>query len=251
MFAQSVARAGFGALVGLCLVAAAGCGGAGGGGGSGGGGAGKAAATANVPTKLPSGATLGCAEAPADSCVYGGAASAPAGLKAVNINTKISADMFKLQDPLTLVTDKAAPGGKYIALPTGTGGTSALGGDAAVAVTVPQDGYYVIWAGTQSGDTTTGTDSLFLGFDSTGPSADIDHVWSLNPDNTWHQNDSTGGCVQLVHAGKNDAPNGCDTWHFKKGVLVIHLSGREDDSRVAWLDVAPASAAKPLGDARG
>jgi hypothetical protein len=120
-----------------------------------------------------------------------------------------------------------------------------------VAVNIPQDGYYVIWAATQSGDTTTGTDSFFLGFDNNPPTADLDHTWSINPDNQWHIHDSMGGCVQLVHSGPNDAPNGCDTWHFKKGIVVIHIGGRENDSHLAWIEVSPANPKQPLGDARG
>jgi hypothetical protein len=55
----------------------------------------------------------------------------------------------------------------------------------------------------------------------------------------------------MVHSRPNDAPNGCDTWHFKKGVVGIHIDGREDDSHLAWLEVSPANPAQPLGDARG
>ena len=248
----------FGVVAGLALaVAVAGCGGGtggtggGGGGGatagtSGGGGAGGAAA----PTTLPANATLGCAEAPASTCVYGGAASAPSGLKVADINTKITPDRFKVTAPLAVTADKSAPGGKYLAVPTGGGaGTGQTNGDATVAVKIPSDGYYVIMAGTQSGDTTTGTDSFFVGFGDP-PTADADHLWSITPDGNWHQNDSSGGCVQLVHSGTNDAPNGCDTWHFKKGILVIHIDGREDNAHVAYIDVVPANPAKPMGDAR-
>lgn len=251
---SSYGKAVFGVVASLALaVAVAGCGGVGGASGAsaapsnkGGGGAAGAAA----PTTLPANATLGCAEAPASTCVYGGAASAPAGLKVANINTKITPDMFKLQDPMAIVTDKSAPGGKYLAIPQGSGSTSQANGDAAVAVNIPSDGYYVIMAGTQSGDTTTSHDSFFLSLDGNAPTADLDHTWSINPDGNWHQNDSAGGCVQLVHAGTNDAPNGCDTWHFKKGIVVIHIAGREDDSHLAFLDVVPANPAKPMGDAR-
>jgi hypothetical protein len=249
-------------LAGVALaIGAAACGG-GGAGGAGGGGAGGGGASASsggggtggasIPTSLPSGATLGCDEAPASNCAYGGAASAPSGVKVVNINTKITANMFKLSPPMALVTDKSAPGGQYIAIPQGAGSTSQNNGNAVVAVNIPQDGYYIVWAATQSGDTTTSTDSFFVGFGYPDPvTPDLDHTWSINPDNTWHVQDSQGGCIQLVHQGPNDAPNGCDTWHFKKGVLVINIDGRESDSHLAWLMVSPANPAKPLGDQRG
>ena len=228
------------------LLAAAGCGGGGGGtaaqsstsGGSG-----------SIPATLPSGATLGCAEPPQSACIYGGESAAPSGVKVEKINTQIGAALFQISAPMAIVPDKTAPGGEYMALPQGTGSTSATNGQAAVAVNIPQDGYYIVWAATQSGDTSTGTDSFFLGFDQP-PTADIDHTWSINPDNQWHIHDSLGGCVQLVHSGPNDAPNGCDTWHFRKGILTIYVAGRENNSHLAWLEVSPANPKQPLPDQR-
>lgn len=240
-----------GLLAGVAVaLSVAACGAASTGNAQGAGGSSSGAAAA-IPTSLPAGATLGCDEAPSSTCVYGGAASAPTGVKVAAMNAQINASMFTLTPPMALTKDTTAPGGAYIGLPVGTGSTSSLGGNAVVAVTIPQDGYYIVWAATQSGDTTTGTDSFFVGFGYPDPaSADIDHAWSINPDNTWHIKDSVGGCIQLVHSGPNDAPNGCDTWHFKKGILVINIDGRETNSHLAWLMVSPANPAKPMGDAR-
>lgn len=241
---RACGKAFFGLTASVVLaVALAGCGGsAPAGNGAAGGG--------TAPTTLPKGATLGCAEAPSSGCVYGGLTTAPSGLKVENIDTKIMAGLFALESPMALVTDKGAPGGSYLSIPTGAGSTSSVVGDAAVAVNIPSDGYYVVFAGTQSGDTTTGTDSFFVSMDGSVPTADADHLWSINPDNTWHLNDSAGGCIQIVHSGANDAPAGCDTWHFKKGILVIHVGGRENNSHLAYLDVVPANPAKPMGDSR-
>jgi len=243
----------FGVVAAALLFLSAGCGAAANTATAGSGGASTASGStgsAAIPTALPSGATLGCAEAPQAACVYGGEASAPTGVKTVAINTQITPSMFQITAPMAIVTDKTAPGGSYMALPAGSGSTSSLSGDQSlVSVTVPQDGYYVVWAATQSGDTTTGTDSFFVGFDQP-PTADADHTWSINPDNTWHIHDSMGGCIQLVHSGTNDAPNGCDTWHFKKGILTIYINGRENNSNLAWLEVSPANPKNPLPDSR-
>lgn len=233
----SFGRAGLGTLLGLALVVVAGCGG--GAGGSGG----KTPAVGAAPTTLPAGDTLGCVEAPADTCVYGGAASAPSGLKAVAVGKKITPDMFKLTAPMALVKDTSTPGGAYIATPDGTGDTNTVSGDAAVAVTIPSDGYYQIWAGTQSADATTNHDSLFVGMDGTPPTADNDHVWDINPDGAVHQNDTAGGCIQIRHTDPGDQPDRCDAWHFKKGIVVIHIAGRESNSHLLYLEVLPAKAA--------
>ena len=242
-------------LVSLCvalLLGATGCGaGAAGNAASSKTGAGSSSGAAAAPTTLPAGATLGCDETPQPACTYGGATAAPHGVKVEQINTQITPGMMQVQSPLAVVSDKSAPGGEYIALPQGTGSTSATNGLATMAVNIPQTGYYIMWAATQSGDTTTGTDSFFLGLGLNNlPTADLDHTWSIMPDNNWHVHDSTGGCVQLVHSGPNDAPSGCDTWHFQKGILVIYIAGRETNSHLAWLEISPANPKNPLPDTR-
>ncbi len=231
-----------GVLLGLTLALTAACGGAAANGGGKG--------VGPVPTVLPAGATLGCAETPSSTCEYGGATAAPKGLTVAKVGQKITPTMFRLTAPMAIVKDAGAPGGAYISIPPNSGSTSSANGEADAAVSIPQTGYYILWAATQSGDTTTGTDSFFLGFDGTLPSADLNHTWSIKPDHVWHIHDTTGGCVQIVHTGPNDAPNGCDTWHFRKGILEINLMGRESNSHLAYLQISPANPKQPLPDQR-
>ncbi len=250
MLTKGYGRTVFGVVASVALaLTVAGCGGGGGAGGSGGsapassaGGAGAGGgAGAAGPTKLPAGLTAGCVGDASDptTCVYGGDAKAPTGVPTVNVNQVVTADKLKLVDPMALTKDKSAPGGSYISTPTGNSG------DALVAVNIPADGYYQIYAALQSGDTTTSHDSFYFGFGTDEPPQDHDHTWDINPDGAWHKlGDTAGGGVQIRHDGAADAPDHIDAWHLKKGLALIHIMGREDNSNLAQLEVVPAKAGK-------